>query len=58
MPKAHAPVAILLTKGIYYMCETIKPSSWDQGGILRDIFVITRTIDDAIDAALDFPAKF
>jgi hypothetical protein len=40
------------------MCETIKPSSWDQGGILRDIFVITRTIDDAIDAVLDFPAKF
>jgi hypothetical protein len=40
------------------MCETIKPSSWDQGGILRDIFFITRTIDDAVDAALDCPAKF
>ena len=40
------------------MCETIKPSSWDQGGILRDIFVITWTIDNAIDAALDSPAKF
>jgi hypothetical protein len=40
------------------MCETIKPSSWDQGGILKDIFVITRTIDDAVDAALDHPAKF
>ena len=38
------------------MCESIKPSSWDQGGILRDVFVITRTIDNAIDdaEALDF----
>lgn len=32
-----------------YMCETIKPSSWDQGGILRDVFSITRTIDNSID---------
>jgi hypothetical protein len=39
------------------MCETIKPSSWDQGGILRDIFTITRTIDNAVDAVLDSPAK-
>jgi hypothetical protein len=38
------------------MCESIKPSSWDQGGILRDVFVITRTIDNDIDdaEALDF----
>lgn len=38
------------------MCDPIKPSSWDQGGILRDIFTITRTIDNAIDVteALDF----
>ena len=35
------------------MCETIKPSSWDQGGILRDIFAITRTIDNAIDSIED-----
>ena len=35
------------------MCETIKPSSWDQGGILRDIFVITKTIDNAVDAIED-----
>ena len=39
------------------MCETIKPSSWDQGGILRDIFTITRTVDNAVDAVLDSPAK-
>ena len=39
------------------MCETIKPSSWDQGGILRDIFTITRTIDDSIDSALEHPCK-
>jgi hypothetical protein len=39
------------------MCETIKPSSWDQGGILRDVFPITRTIDNAVDAILDHPAK-
>ena len=39
------------------MCDPIKPSSWDQGGILKDIFVITRTIDDAVDAILDHPAK-
>ena len=39
------------------MCETIKPSSWDQGGILRDIFTITRTIDNAIDLVIDSPAK-
>lgn len=39
------------------MCETIKPSSWDQGGILRDIFTITRNIDDSIDAALYCPCK-
>jgi hypothetical protein len=39
------------------MCETVKPSSWDQGGILRDIFTITRTIDDSVDAVLDSPAK-
>ena len=39
------------------MCETIKPSSWDQGGILRDIFTIVRTIDDSIDAVLDYHAK-
>jgi len=38
------------------MCELIKPSSWDQGGILRDIVVLTRTVDDAIDASLDSPA--
>jgi hypothetical protein len=50
--------AIQNTLNILKMCETIKPSSWDQGGILRDIFVITRTIDDAVDAALDSPAKF
>lgn len=40
------------------MCETIKPSSWDQGGILRDIFTITRTIDNAVDSVFDSPAKF
>ena len=40
------------------MCETIKPSSWDQGGILKDIFAITRTVDNAVDAVLDSPAKF
>lgn len=39
------------------MCETIKPSSWDQGGILRDIFTITRTVDNAVDSVLDSPAK-
>jgi hypothetical protein len=41
----------------YKMCQTIKPSSWDQGGILRDIFTITRTIDDAVDSTLDSPHK-
>jgi hypothetical protein len=39
------------------MCEPIKPSSWDQGGILRDIFTITRTVDNAVDVVLDSPAK-
>jgi hypothetical protein len=39
------------------MCEIIKPSSWDQGGILRDIVVLTRTVDDAIDESLDSPSK-
>ena len=38
------------------MCELIKPSSWDQGGILRDIVVLTRTVDDAVDSVLDSPA--
>jgi hypothetical protein len=32
------------------MCETIKPSSWDQGGILKDIFPITKNVDNAIDS--------
>jgi hypothetical protein len=40
------------------MCETIKPSSWDQGGILRDISPVIKTIDNAVDAVLDTPAKF
>jgi hypothetical protein len=39
------------------MCQTIKPSSWDQGGILRDVFSITQTIDNAVDAVLDSPTK-
>lgn len=37
------------------MCLEPSPSSWDQGGILRDIFTIARTIDDHIDQyELDF----
>jgi hypothetical protein len=39
------------------MCKTIKPSSWDQGGILRDIFTITSTVDNAVDLVIDSPAK-
>jgi len=39
------------------MCKIIKPSSWDQGGILRDIIVLTSTVDDGVDSVLDSPAK-
>ena len=46
----------ILTFIDHKMCELIKPSSWDQGGILRDIVVLTKNVDDAVDSVLDSPA--